>query len=54
MFWKRFEIKSHQRRARYLKQRRNGGPIRTRGGGARGAPPHWLGLRSFGNYIELL
>ena len=39
----RFENKSHQRRAQYLKPRRNGGPIPT--GGAWGAPlPHWLGL----------
>ena len=38
VLWKRFEIKSHQRRAHYLKPRRNGRPIPT--GGARGAPPH--------------
>ena len=42
MLWKRFEIKSHQRRACYLKPHRNGGPIPTGGGGARGAPPHTL------------
>ena len=43
VLWKRFEIKSHQRRACYLKPRRNGGPIPT-GGGSRSPPPHWLGL----------
>jgi len=32
VLWKRFEIKSHQRRACYLKPGRNGGPIPTRGG----------------------
>ena len=44
MLWKGFENKSHQRRACYLKPHRNGGPIPTGGGGALGAPPHWLGL----------
>ena len=43
VLWKRFEIKSHQRRAHYLKPRRNGRPIPT-GGGSRSPPPHWLGL----------
>ena len=38
MLWKRFEIKSHQRKARYLKPRRNGRPIPT-GGGSRSPPP---------------
>ena len=47
MFWKGFEDKSHQRRAHYLKPRRNGGPIPT-GGGSRSPPPHWLGLRFLG------
>ena len=37
VLWKRFEIKSHQRRACYLKPRRNGGPIPT-GGGSRSPP----------------
>ena len=46
MLWKRFEIKSHQRRAHYLKPRRNGRPIPT-GGGSRSPPPHWLGLSFF-------
>ena len=42
MFWKRFENKSHQRRAHYLKPRRNGGPMPTGGGGGGGLkePPH--------------
>ena len=38
IFWKGFENKSHQRRAHYLKPRRNGGPIPT-GGGSRSPPP---------------
>ena len=38
VLWKRFEIKSHQRRACYLKPRRNGGPIPT-GGGLEEPPP---------------
>ena len=38
--WKRFEIKSHQRWACYLKPRRNGGPIPT--GGGLEEPPHTL------------
>ena len=38
VLWKRFEIKSHQRRARYLKPRRNGRLIPT-GGGSRSPPP---------------
>ena len=43
VLWKRFEIKSHQRRAHYLKPCRNDRPIPTRGG-SRSPPPHWLGL----------
>ena len=38
MLWKRFEFKSHQRRAHYLNPPRNGGWL-TAGGGAPGAPP---------------
>ena len=37
IFWKGFENKSHQRRAHYLKPRRNGEPIPT-GGGSRSPP----------------
>ena len=43
---KRFEIKSHQRKACYLKPCRNGRPIPT-GGGLKEPPPHWLGLKSW-------
>ena len=39
MLWKRFEIKSDQRRACYLKPHRNGSSIPTGGGEAQGAPP---------------
>ena len=39
MLWKGFENKSHQRRARYLKPHRNGGPIPTGWGGSRSPPP---------------
>ena len=45
MLWKRFEIKSHQRRACYLKPHRNGRPIPT--GGARGAPPTLTRVKYF-------
>ena len=55
MLLKGFENKSHQRRAHYLKPRRNGRPIPT-GRGSRSPPPHWLGLISyyfnFANFIE--
>ena len=44
VLWKHFEIKSHQRRAHYLKRHRNGGPLRTGGGLEEPPPPHWLGL----------
>ena len=44
MLWKRFEIKSHQRRAHYLKPGRNGRPIPT--GGAPPPHTHWLGLKN--------
>ena len=48
VLWKRFEIKSQQRKAHYLKSRRNGRQIPT-GGGSRSPPPHththWLGLK---------
>ena len=37
VFWKGFEIKSHQRRTHYLKRPRNGGCIPAWGGG--GHPP---------------
>ena len=37
MLWKGFENISHQRRSRYLKPHRNGGPISKGGGMARGA-----------------
>ena len=43
VLWKRFEIKSHQRRAHYLNPPRNGGRL-TAGGGSRSPPPVWLGL----------
>ena len=43
VLWKRFEIKSHQRRAHYLNLPRNGGRL-TAGGGFRSPPPVWLGL----------
>ena len=37
VLWKRFEIKSHQRRAHYLNPPRNGGRL-TAGGGSRSPP----------------
>ena len=47
VLWKRFEIKSQQRRAHYLKLNRKGRQIPT--GGAPCPPPprhtHWLGLK---------
>ena len=39
MLWKGFENKSHQRRAPYLKPRRNGGPIPKGGGLEEPLPP---------------
>ena len=39
VLWKRFEIKSHQRRTRYLNPCRNGGRLLT-GGGSRSPPYH--------------
>ena len=47
MLWKRFEIKSHQRRAHYLNWPRNGRRL-TAGGGLPEPPSVWLGL-SVGN-----
>ena len=46
IFWKGFENKSHQRRAHYLKPRRNGGPIPT-GGGSRSPPPTLTRVKAF-------
>ena len=51
MLWKRFEIKSHQRRACYLKPRRNGGPIPT-GGGSRSPPPTLTRVKQHGSLLQ--
>ena len=53
MLWKGFENKSHQRRARYLKWSRNGGLIRTEGGGGLKETPHTLARVKF-TKLELL
>ena len=44
MLWKGIEIKSHQRRAHYLKPPKNGGQITT-GGGVSRHPPGTIGLK---------
>ena len=52
VLWKGFEIKSHQRRARYLKRRRNGDRYVL--GGARGAPPTLAGVKELSRNICFL
>ena len=44
VLWKRFEIKSHQRRAHYLNPPRNGGRL-TAGGGSRSPPPSLIRVK---------
>ena len=45
MLWKRFEIKSHQRRAHYLNPPRNGGRL-TAGGGLPEPPPSLIRVKT--------